>query len=350
MSMNRRTFLKSSLATGLAVSFPHVVAAQQGRTYRTALIGCGWWGTNILREAAASGRCKIVALVDVDRRQLAKCTEEVAKWTSDTPKHYEDYREMLAAEKPDLVSVCVPNVFHKPMAIAALQHGKHVLCEKPMALTREDCLEMISACEENGVKLMEAFMYRFTTRVRILKGLLDSGAVGEVRHINSTFSFLNSRTQDVRFDPAMGGGSLWDVGCYPINLIGMIMGEEPVSLCAQKTERHGVDFSLSAVMKYRSGAICTANCGFDADSALVSEINGITGSILMRDSFHETDTPILLIKDGAAEEIPVPACKRYVLEVEDFADAVITGREPGFSLRETVRNVGLITRILEAAV
>ncbi|HPY52187.1 MAG TPA: Gfo/Idh/MocA family oxidoreductase, partial [Sedimentisphaerales bacterium] len=120
MSMNRRTFLKSSLATGLAVSFPHVVAAQQGRTYRTALIGCGWWGTNILREAAASGRCKIVALVDVDRRQLAKCTEEVAKWTSDTPKHYEDYREMLAAEKPDIAIVATPDHWHALPTIAAV--------------------------------------------------------------------------------------------------------------------------------------------------------------------------------------------------------------------------------------
>ncbi len=273
-----------------------------------------------------------------------------AKETFGFEKVYGGYDALLRDPEVEAVYIPLPNGLHKEWTIKAARAGKHVLCEKPMALTREDCLEMISACEENGVKLMEAFMYRFTTRVRILKGLLDSGAVGEVRHINSTFSFLNSRTQDVRFDPAMGGGSLWDVGCYPINLIGMIMGEEPVSLCAQKTERHGVDFSLSAVMKYRSGAICTANCGFDADSALVTEINGITGSILMRDSFHETDTPILLVKDGVTEEIPVPACKRYVLEVEDFADAVITGREPGFSLSETVRNVGLITRILETAV
>ena len=276
-------------------------------------------------------------------------SRQAAKEAFGFEKLYGDYDALLKDKEVEAVYIPLPNGLHKEWTIKAARAGKHVLCEKPMALTREDCLEMISACEENGVKLMEAFMYRFTTRIRKLKELLDSGAIGEVRHINSTFRFYNSRVKDVRFDPALGGGSLWDVGCYPINLIGMIMGEEPVSLCAQKTEKHGVDYSLTAVMKYRSGALCTASCGFDSDSALVSEINGSTGSILMRDSFHETDTPILLIRDGIAEEIPVPACRRYVLEVEDFANAIISRREPGFSLKETVRNIGLIQRILQAA-
>ncbi len=276
-------------------------------------------------------------------------SRQAAKEAFGFEKLYGDYDALLKDKEVEAVYIPLPNGLHKEWTIKAARAGKHVLCEKPMALTREDCLEMISACEENGVKLMEAFMYRFTSRIQTLKKLLDSGAIGEVRHINSTFRFYNNRVKDVRFDPALGGGSLWDVGCYPINLIGMIMGEEPVSLCAQKTEKHGVDYSLTAVMKYRSGALCTASCGFDSDSALVSEINGSTGGILMRDSFHETDTPILLIRDGIAEEIPVPACRRYVLEVEDFADAIINRRDPGFSLKETVRNIGLIQRILQAA-
>ncbi len=262
---------------------------------------------------------------------------------------YADYDELLRDPGVEAVYIPLPNGLHKEWTIRAARAGKHVLCEKPIALTRADCLEMISECDKSGVRLMEAFMYRFTTRTRKLKELLDSGVIGEVRHVNSTFRFFNDRGRDVRFDPKLGGGSLWDVGCYPVNFIGMVMGEEPVSFCARKTERHGIDYSLTAVLKYRSGALCTASGGFDSFSALVSEINGEKGSILVRDSFDGTDTPILLFHDGKTEEVPVPACKRYVLEVEDFADAVIQGREPGFSLRETVRNVGLIEGILKIA-
>jgi len=95
MPLDRRLFLQSSLASGLALGFPAVATAQRDKVYRTALIGSGWWGTNILREAAASGRCQIVALVDVDRRQLDKCMAEVAKWVMYKPNRYGDYRDML---------------------------------------------------------------------------------------------------------------------------------------------------------------------------------------------------------------------------------------------------------------
>ncbi|NLH44117.1 MAG: Gfo/Idh/MocA family oxidoreductase, partial [Planctomycetes bacterium] len=126
MSMNRRTFLGSSLAAGAALGFPRVVGGRQNKTYRTALIGCGWWGTNILREAAASGRCRIVALVDVDKRQLAKCAEEAGKWTNDSPAQYEDYREMLEREKPDIAIVATPDHWHALPTIAAVKAGAHV--------------------------------------------------------------------------------------------------------------------------------------------------------------------------------------------------------------------------------
>jgi predicted dehydrogenase len=109
MPIDRRSFLKNSIATGLALGFPAVATAQRDKTYRTALIGSGRWGTNIPREAVASGRCKIVAIVDVDRRQRDKCLAEAAKWVSAKPKPYEDYREMLEEEKPEIAIVATPD-------------------------------------------------------------------------------------------------------------------------------------------------------------------------------------------------------------------------------------------------
>jgi predicted dehydrogenase len=102
-------------------------------------------------------------------------------------------------------------------------------------------------------------------------------------------------------------------------------------------------------LKYKSGAICTLGSGFDSNSAQLTEINGTEGTLLVQDTFDGTGMPILLYKDGTVKEIPIPESKRYVLEIEDFSDAVLTNREPSFVLSETVRNIRLINRILSAA-
>jgi predicted dehydrogenase len=150
MSMNRRSFLTSSIAAGAALSFPNIATAQRGKTYRTALIGSGWWGTNILREAVASGRCKVVGLVDVDRRQLDKCAKEVASWTGDKPKRYEDYREMLAEQKPDIAIVGTPDHWHALATIAAVKAGAHVYVEKPIGHTIMEGRAMVNAARAAG--------------------------------------------------------------------------------------------------------------------------------------------------------------------------------------------------------
>ena len=264
-------------------------------------------------------------------------------------KAYDSYQALLDDPQVDAVYIPLPNAMHKEWTVKAAKAGKHILCEKPMALTLEDVDEMISAARDNGVKLMEAFMYRFTTRTAKLKELLAQDVIGPIRHINSTFRFKLDDLSDIRLNAKLGGGSLWDVGCYPVNLIGMLMGEAPEAVCALKAERQGVDDALSAVLRYKNGVMATLSSGLDSHSCMFTEINGETGTLLIRDSFDQTDAPILLVKDGKTTEIPVPASKRYVAEVEDLSDAILNDREPGFSLEETRRNISLILRILEAA-
>ncbi len=265
------------------------------------------------------------------------------------PKAYADYGALLQDPMVDAVYIPLPNALHKEWTLRAVRAGKHVLCEKPLALSEVDCLEMASAAQEHGVLLMEAFMYRFTTRTHKLMELLDAGAIGEVRHINSGFRFYLADHSDIRLNPELGGGSLWDVGCYPVNLLGMILKQEPESVRALQTGFQGVDRSLSAVLRYPGGVLCTINSGFDSHSVMHTEINGTEGTLLMRDSFDETDTPLLMIKNDTATDIPVPACSRYVLEIEEFSSAILEGRAPALSLQETLRNVRLIERILRAA-
>ncbi len=277
--------------------------------------------------------------------------EKLIEAQADFPfqKAYDNYDALLNDPDVDAVYIPLPNSLHKEWTIKAARAKKHVLCEKPMALNEADCLEMIDACRENGVKLMEAFMYRFTLKTAKLKELLASKVIGDVKHIHSTFRFVMRPGPNIRLDPLLGGGSLWDVGCYPVNLIGMILQDEPVSVCAMKTESEGVEYALDAVLKYKNGVICTLGSGFDSHSAQLTEILGTEGTLLVQESFDGTGVPILLYKNGTMTEIPIPYSNRYVMEIEDFSDAVQNGREPSFALSETVRNIRLINRILSAA-
>lgn len=264
-------------------------------------------------------------------------------------KAYDSYQALLDDPRLDAVYIPLPNAMHMEWTIKAARAGKHILCEKPLALSLEEVDAMTDAARENRVLLMEAFMYRFTTRTQKVRELLAEGVIGEIRHINSTFRFLLEDLSDIRLNAALGGGSLWDVGCYPVNFIGMLMGEEPTDIRALKTVRQQVDDSLSAVLHYPGGVIATVNSGLNSQSCMFTEINGTGGTLLIQDTFDDTTTPILLVKDGKTTEIRIAPCKRYVREAEDFADAILNQRPVAVSLEETRRNIKVILRILDAA-
>ena len=145
--MKRRTFLKSAAAGALALAAaPAFVGAQdKTQTFSVALVGCGWWGTNILGSAMAGGQVKLAALCDVDQHQLAKCAAEIAKQTRDTPRHYTDFRDMLAKEKPQIVINATPDHWHALITIAAVNSGAHVYVEKPISHTVMEGLAMVKA-------------------------------------------------------------------------------------------------------------------------------------------------------------------------------------------------------------
>lgn len=268
-------------------------------------------------------------------------------------KGYHTYEELLEDKEIDAVYIPLPNALHKEWTIKAAQAGKHILCEKPLALTAADAQEMIEACRKHHVKLMEAVMYRFSSRSRKLKELLDLGIIGEIRHINSSHRFLLEDKMNVRVNAQLGGGSLWDVGCYPVNMVGMLLDDYPVGVCALKTEFQGVDYTLSAVLKYKNGVMASIHSGFDSRSTQITEIDGTKGSIIVRDSFTDVngrDTPIqVVLEDGSDTEYLLQPGRQYEAEIEELSLAVLEDREPEFSLVETVRNIRLMEELLEKA-
>jgi D-xylose 1-dehydrogenase (NADP+, D-xylono-1,5-lactone-forming) len=262
-------------------------------------------------------------------------------------KVYEKYDQLLEDPEIQAVYIPLPNSLHKEWAIKAMQKGKHVLCEKPIALNADECQQMIQVAKENQVVLMEAFMYRYTDRVKKINEILANGEIGAVQYINSTFRFLLNRPNTIKHRPELGGGSLYDVGCYPVNFVGMITGQIPESVVSESVMENGVDMIFSAVLKYPNGIIATINSGFNAFSQMNSEIVGTEGRIEIQDTFLGTAGTLMVVTEAGSRQVAINDSDRYALEVTEFADAILHKRQPLLDLEESYRNMQVMDLLFE---
>jgi D-xylose 1-dehydrogenase (NADP+, D-xylono-1,5-lactone-forming) len=304
---------------------------------------------NVIPAIQRSGNSEFFAISSREESKLADCRARFS-----VSRAYHGYDELLRDADVDAVYIPLPNSLHRDWTIKAAELGKHVLCEKPIGLNALECREMIAACAANGVTLMEAFMYRYTDRTRKVVEVLRSGALGEIKFIGSTFRFLLMNAASIKLKTELGGGSLYDVGCYPVNFIGMVSDAiggagELESVSVELNRSGGVDVIFSALMKYRSGLIAAVNCGFNAQKRVFSEIVGTKGALEIPDTFLDNAGALTLTTGEERREIPVEDSDRYRLEVEDFADAILKHRAPAFSPDETQRNMEVLDRLFAAS-
>jgi len=277
-------------------------------------------------------------------REAKKLVEVRSRFA--VPNLYESYDEVLADRNVEAVYIPLPNALHAPWTIKAAEAGKHVLCEKPLGLDAQEARQMIDACKASGVKLMEAFMYRYTERTRLVRELVASGIIGEIKFLEAEFRFLLANPQSIKLQPELGGGALYDVGCYPVNFAGMLMKGKPVSVSAQAYRSGGIDVRTSALLRYEDGSIAALHCGFDAQRRIHAHIVGTLGVLDVPDTFLDNEGSIVVTTEEGTSEIAVPASDRYKAEVEDFSDAVRNNREPLFSSSETVTNMEVLAQIM----
>ena len=178
--MNRRQFVQSTAAAGVVLQAPFVLAQSTERKYRTALIGSGWWGKNILKEAMACGRCQVTALCDVDSMTLEVTADQVNDQSGNKPKTYGDFRELLEKEKPDIAIIATPDHWHALQTIAALQAGAHVFVEKPTGHTVMESRAMLKVARDSGRVVQTGLHRRIGPHHVEAMKFLKSGAVGEV--------------------------------------------------------------------------------------------------------------------------------------------------------------------------
>ena len=266
---------------------------------------------------------------------------------------HEGYRSLLADPAVDAVYIPLPNALHAPWTVRALEAGKHVLCEKPLALDAAEAELLADAARAHDRVLMEAFMYRFHPRIEALLAMLRRGAFGEVRYLQSTFSFPLSDRQNIRLDPELGGGALMDIGCYPLNLARTLLGAEPerVEAHARFSDR-GVDTELLAILHFASGARAQIACSFDGARSEELMLVGSLGSVRMSHAFVPTHSEVELAchyADSRQESLRFPASDSYRRMIEHFA-AVVRGVAPlRYDTREARANMAAIDALYDSA-
>ncbi|HVU33217.1 MAG TPA: Gfo/Idh/MocA family oxidoreductase [Opitutaceae bacterium] len=309
---------------------------------------------SVIPAIPKTSNAEFYALASRDRAKLDQCRAAGAP-----ARLFESYDELVRDPNVEAIYIPLPNSLHREWTLKAAAHGKHVLCEKPMGLTAAEAREMAAACQAHGVLLMEAFMYRYTPRTRKVVEILRSGVLGEIKQVNAFFRFRLTRPGDVRLLPDLGGGSLYDVGCYPVNFVGLVVdtlaggapgaGGQPERIAVDCVCEGGVDLNFAALLHYRSGLMATIQSGFSAHRQIYAEIIGTEGTLQVPDAFLGEGLPLRLLLGDSSEDIPIPACDRYQLELEDFSAAVLERRQPAFTLVETLRNAELLDRLLAAS-
>ena len=214
MGLTRRHFLAASAAAGFSFAAPAVVRAGQQKVYSTALIGSGWWGMNILREAVKAGHSNVVAMCDVDRRQLDPAAAEIEKMTGTAPKKYGDFRELLEKEKPEIAIVATPDHWHPLQMIAAVQAGAHVYVEKPISHTIKEGRAMVNAARASGRVVQVGTHRRVSPHNVAGREFIRSGKLGKIGMVRA-FVHYGGGPEEPRKNVEPPKGLDWEMWCGP---------------------------------------------------------------------------------------------------------------------------------------
>jgi predicted dehydrogenase len=220
----------------------------------------------------------------VASRRLGKAELFAEKYQ--VKKAYGSYAEILKDDDIDIIYVATPHISHMEFSIAAMESGKHVLCEKPLAVNAQQVQKMILSSKENNVFLMEAFWSRFNPAIGEVFRLIKKGTIGEVNYVNADFSFYTNASYSSRLmNIELAGGALLDIGIYPIFLAYSIFGMPEQVSATSRFHPTGVDVQTAALLKYKNG-IANLMCGFKSSSDMVAKIYGTKGSIFIDSIWH----------------------------------------------------------------
>lgn len=312
------------------------------------------WG--ILGNANIARNAMIPALKKSTNAELVGIASSrgTAKETAtlyNIPKYFSSYQELLDDPEINAVYIPLPNNLHKEWVIKTAEAGKHILCEKPAALTSDEVREMSDACNSNNVLFMEAFMYQFHPQHQKVKRLISEGVIGEVNLMRAHFSaFVDKASGNFRLYREMGGGSVYDVGCYCIHAFRNILNSEPSEIFArsQPNADFDIDMTTTVSMLMDNGIQTVFDCSFEQPYREKYEVVGNKGTIEVlypfRPDLHGTGIINVINGNGNKAEYRVDG-NQYVLQVEHFSKCILSGQQPQYTVENTINNMKVIDAV-----
>jgi predicted dehydrogenase len=306
-------------------------------------------GTDQVIPAMQAGQyCEVVAISSRSLDRAEAAAEEL-----NIPKAYGSYEELLADPRIDAIYNPLPNHLHVPWSIKALEADKHVLCEKPIALTSAEAQELLDAAHRRPhLKVMEAFMYRHHPQWRRARQLVIQGGVGELRTIQSFFSYRNVDPANIRNMADIGGGGLMDIGCYCISQSRFIFGAEPLRAfgVVEYDPQFGTDRLASGVLDFGRGT-ATFTCSTQLTPYQRVSIFGTQGRVEIEIPFNApTDRPARMWHQHGDEvdEIAFEVCNQYTIQGDLFSQAVLNDADVPTPLEDAVANMRVIEAVVQS--
>jgi xylose dehydrogenase (NAD/NADP) len=296
---------------------------------------------SILSGAAESSEVDVIAVASRDEERARTYANEHG-----LERSYGSYEALLADPDIEAVYVSLPNSLHVEWTLRALDAGKHVLVEKPFSKHPDQVEEAFDRADAAGLVLSEGFMWRHHPQAHRLTELIDSGVAGRVRVVRTAFAFdlaVERGTGDTRFDPALDGGALMDVGCYCISGLRLVAGEPERARGEQVVGPSGVDVIFTGALAFADGVVGHFDCGFIVPRRAMLEVVGEEATIIVPDPFTPRTPGIEVVRPGTAPEpIPIEPANSYRLELENVSAAIrgetslLLGREDAISQARTI--------------
>ena len=303
----------------------------------------------LTRHIPAIQQARNAEVVAISSRDSA--TAEAAATKLGIPKSYGSYQELISDPAIDAVLNPLPNSMHREWTIRAVRAGKHVMCEKPIAMTVQEAREMFDAAEETGVRLVESFTHRLTGQMRYVRERVAEGAFGHVTEAHGRVgSFVQDIDTNIRANPALGGGSLWDRGSYPVSALRFILGAEPDVAFAMRRDylKRDIDSTLVGILRFPGNVLGTLSSSLEQPRTNHLRVLCSRGAIIVPNMFRE-DTPVVIDTDDGVEEILFSEPDRFAKLYEDFCDAIIFGTPQEFGRKDVIANTAALTALLKSA-
>jgi xylose dehydrogenase (NAD/NADP) len=319
------------------------------RKVRWGILGCaGIAERSFIPAALRTGNAVLGAIAARDQARA----EDWARRFGFARAH-RTYQDLVDDPAIDAVYNPLPNDLHAEWSIRALQAGKHVLCEKPMAMNAAEVRAMIEAASSNGALLMEGFMYKFHPQIGKTLDLVRDGAIGPVRSLHASFTFHFERDgANYRWFPGHGGGALYDVGCYTLSIARLVFGAEPsaVTAAARVDPATGVDMTTGVLLEFPDGRIALCDSSFESHFQSRLLAVGLTGTLRLDRAFSAKDFAVAveIVRGDAVERLPIRKANMFALMIDHFGEAVLGRAALRYPAADAWNNMRVIDACFES--